>query len=106
MGIAAITAGTSAHAISVPDSAASIGAARTQAELSGDEVLQKISMLRRRVGLGESNNILLLLGKEQLEAACFGQATGGGACTYSQESGCNYTQNCGGAGGTKGALQG
>jgi len=107
MGIASMVAGTQAHALFVPDGSAPNEATSIQAELSGDDVLQKISTLRHRLGSSEfRDNILPLLGNSQLEAACFGQATGGGACTYSQEAGCNYSQNCGGTGGTKGALQG
>ena len=81
-------------------------AVSSNSQLSDEEVLRRITILRQIGGDSLQGNLRPFLGPNQLESSCFGQMTGGGGCTYSQESGCAYTQNCGGgAGGGKGTLQ-
>lgn len=104
VGIASVVAVTPAHA-STPNVGCTVAPLTTPVALSDEEVARRISTLRQ-VGLDSlSEKVRSLLGPNRLESSCFGQMTGGGGCTYSQEPGCNYTQNCGGGGGTKAALE-
>jgi hypothetical protein len=105
IGIASVAVATPLHATAPNVSCTSAPAISSNAQLSDDDVLQRIATLRQ-IGLDSLHDKLTPLpGPNQLESSCFGQATGGGGCTYSQDTGCSYTQNCGGTGGGKGTLQ-
>jgi len=95
LGIASMASATPAHTNTLP-AGCSPAAAANSLQLSNDDLLQTIATLRQRTGLENLHDKILasVVGANPREMNCFGQSVGAGACGYSQEPGCAYTQKC------------